>query len=410
MRPFTLLIKPASADCNLRCEYCFYLEKARLYPDSKRHRMSEAVLERMVNSYMATQQPVYSFAWQGGEPTLMGLDFFRKVTELQQKCGRAGSVVSNGLQTNATLIDDAMARHIGRYRFLVGCSLDGPPEIHDHYRRGIRGGPSHQDVLRGIGVLKRHQIDFNILVLVSQSNVYRAAEVYRYLTEQGFLYQQYVPCVEFEPDGTLKPFAIDGPQWGEFMCALFDQWHRNDTFRVSIRNFDEVLLKLVDGVTNVCTMGRNCCKYFVVEHNGDIYPCDFFVQPELRLGNVLDTSWEDALASRTYRDFGARKCQWNAACDECDCLDLCNGDCLKFRVYGDGSSRNLSQLCTGWQQFVRHTRQRFEELAQVVRRRRTGEQRRSQTPSGAQRASVKRNSSCPCGSGRKYKKCCGRLV
>jgi uncharacterized protein len=373
--------------------------------------MSEAVLERMIRSYMATDQPTYCFAWQGGEPTLMGLDFFCKVTELQQRCGAAGSVVSNGLQTNATLIDDELARHIGRYHFLVGCSLDGPPAIHDHYRRGIRGGPSHEDVLRGIRVLQRHHVEFNILVLVSQSNVHRAPEVYRYLTEQGFLHQQYVPCVEFEPDGTLKPFAIDGEQWGEFMCELFDLWYRNDAFHVSIRNFDEMLLKLVDGVSNVCTMGRNCCKYFVVEYNGDIYPCDFFVQSELRLGNVHDTSWGDALASQTYCDFGAQKCQWNDACDECDCLDLCNGDCLKFRTYGRASSRNLSRLCAGWQRFVRHTREHLEKLGQEVRRRRIEEQRlmrRSQTAASSQRGLVRRNGPCPCGSGRKFKKCCGR--
>ena len=411
MRPFTLLVKPASADCNLRCEYCFYLEKSRLYPGSKHHRMSAAVLERMIEGYMATKQPAYTFGWQGGEPMLMGLDFFRKITELQQKYGRAGDVVSNGLQTNATLIDDETARHLRSYRFLVGCSLDGPAEIHDRYRRSIGGAASHADVLRGIDVLRRHKVEFNILVLVSRSNVHRAPEVYRYLTDQGFLHQQYVPCVEFDREGTLRSFAIDGPEWGDFLCELFDQWYREDAFRVSIRHFDAVLAKMVDGATNVCSMGRDCCQYFVVEHNGDIYPCDFFVREELRLGNVMQTSWKEALASSTYRDFGSQKSQWNEACKTCDCLDLCAGDCLKHRIEAGGSPRTLSRLCTGWKQFFRHTRERFDQLAETVRTRRIEEQRitsHSLVQTNRPLSSAGRNAPCPCGSGRKFKKCCGR--
>ncbi len=411
MRPLTLLVKPASADCNLRCTYCFYLEKSRLYPSSKRHRMSAAVLEQMVKSYMATKQPTYTFGWQGGEPTLMGLDFFRKITEIQKKYGRAGDVLSNGLQTNATLIDDEMAKHLRLYRFLVGCSLDGPAEIHDRYRRSIGGAPSHADVLGGIEVLKRHRVEFNILVLVSQSNVHRAREVYRYLTDQGFLHQQYVPCVEFNREGALRSFAIHGPEWGDFLCQLFDQWHRDDAFRVSIRQFDAILAKMVDGVTNLCSMGRDCCQYVVVEHNGDIYPCDFFVQGRLRLGNVLETSWKEALTSRTYRDFGSQKREWNEACETCDCLDLCHGDCLKHRIHTGASPRNLSHLCAGWKQFIRHTRERFVELAEKVRTRRIQEQRivsRALTPAGRPLSSAGRNAPCPCGSGRKFKKCCGR--
>ena len=181
MQPFSLLIKPVSADCNLRCGYCYYLDKSRLYPNSRRHRMSDNVLEQLVKSYMVTPQPTYAFIWQGGEPTLMGLDFFRKVVALQERYGDNGAIVANCLQTNSTLIDDELARHFARYRFLLGCSLDGPTGIHNHYRYTVGGYPTHETVMSGIKILKRHGVEFNILVLVSKANVRQAVEVYRYL-------------------------------------------------------------------------------------------------------------------------------------------------------------------------------------------------------------------------------------
>ncbi len=408
MPPFTLLIKPAGADCNLRCEYCFYLEKAQLYSETSRHRMTEPVLERVVQSYMATEQPTYSFSWQGGEPTLMGVDFFRQVTDFQTKFGKQGTVVTNGLQTNATLIDDAFAKHLRHFRFLLGCSLDGPPEIHDHFRVNGRGRPSHADVMRGIKTLRRNGVEFNILVLVSQANVHRAREVYRYLTDQGFLYQQYIPCVEFDAEAKPLPFAITGREWGDFLCELFDEWFRSDTLRVSIRHFDSVLVKMVDGIANVCAMGKNCRQYFVVEHNGDIYPCDFFVDAQLRLGNVHKTPWEEAWNSQAYREFGKSKCQWHEACSTCNCVDLCQGDCLKHRIYGEFDQHNLSWLCDGWKQFYQHTRGRFSRLADELRRqRKVDAARQVRTPQAPQQGPTGRNAPCPCGSGRKYKKCCG---
>ena len=410
MKPFTLLIKPASADCNLRCEYCFYLDKWRLYPETKRFRMSEAVLEQMVKSYMRTPQPVYAFGWQGGEPTLMGLDFFRKVTQFQEKYGRSGASVSNGLQTNAILIDDAMAQHFARYRFLVGCSLDGPAQIHDRYRRNRGGQPSHAKVLDGIETLKRHEVEFNILILVSQANVRRAKEVYHYLVDKGFTYHQYIPCVEFDEKGDLSPYAINGTEWGDFLCELSDAWYEKDRFSVSIRHLDSILLKIVDGEISVCNMADNCCQYFVVEHNGDIYPCDFHVEPGYKLGNIMGTTWEEALSHPVYQAFGAQKTEWNSACDACDCVNLCKGDCLKHRLYSGYKPDNLSWLCAGNKQFIRHSRERFDILAKEVQLRRIEEERAGRNRmvrSDPRFAGVGRNDPCPCGSGRKFKKCCG---
>ena len=407
MRPFSLLIKPASADCNLQCEYCFYLEKCHLYPEVKRHRMPDDILEQLIKSYMTTPQPTYAFAWQGGEPTLMGLKFFRKVTALQEKYGRSGAVVANGLQTNATLIDDELAQHLARYRFLLGCSLDGPAEIHDRYRLTAGGKPSHAKVMKGIDTLKRHGAEFNILVLVSQANVRQAAEVYHYLTGQGFFYHQYIPCVEFDAEGNLLPFAVDGDEWGEFLCNIFNEWYPRDIHRVSIRHFDSMLQKIVGGPANVCTIGRNCCQYFVVEYNGDIYPCDFFVEKSLEIGNVRNTTWDKALSSELYRSFGAQKSQWNQKCRSCDCLNYCSGDCLKHRFYAGNRPGNLSVLCRGWQTFIRHTRGIFNEIAENLNTRRHQE-KNSTRQTASMSASIGRNVPCPCGSGKKYKRCCGR--
>jgi len=397
MKPFSLLVKPASADCNLRCDYCFYLDKCSLYPDEKKHRMSDAVLDRMIASYMATDQPVYAFGWQGGEPTLMGVDFFKRVTELQQKHGRSGTSVSNGLQTNCTMITDDLAQHLARYNFLVGVSLDGPAEVHDHWRTCVNGRGSHADVMDGIEVLKRNNVEFNILTLVNSENVRKPREIYRYLRDHGFLFHQYIECVEFDENGRTMPFAISGEEWGDFLCGIYDEWIQSDTRKVSIRLFDSILAMMVDGVANVCKMGKDCRQYFLVEYNGDIYPCDFFVEPDLRLGNLADGSWEDFLAADVYRAFGEHKAAWNRACDACEYLRYCAGDCQKNRFYRVPDPAQLSALCTGWKRFYKHSIEGFKELAGQVRKERT-----------AQVGPVGRNDPCPCGSGRKHKRCCGR--
>jgi len=406
-KPFSLLIKPTSADCNLRCEYCFYLDRSALYPETKRHRMSDTVLDRMISSYMATAQPAYYFGWQGGEPTLMGVEFFRRVTEYQQKYGRRGAVVSNGLQTNATLIDDEMAAHFSKYRFLVGVSIDGPAQMHDRFRVNPAGRGSHADVLKGIDCLKRHNVEFNALVLVSSANVNRAKEVYHYLCDLGMYYHQYIPCVEFDNNGHPLTFTISAKQWGDFLCDVFAEWIRRDARRVSIRWFDSVISYLVDGSYTVCQMGQNCCQYFLVEHNGDIYPCDFFVQPELRLGNIRNTSWQELLQSQVYLDFGGQKMQWPRECDTCGYLAYCSGGCLKHRLFhGKRHSRQLSWLCRGYKQFYQHALPELKTLADTIKEERS--KARIQAGPRDSSAKIGRNEPCPCGSGLKYKRCCGR--
>ena len=378
MPAYSLLVKPSSADCNIHCSYCFYLEKAALYPGVQRHQMSATVLERMIAAYMQTQQPVYSFGWQGGEPTLMGLGFFRNVTDLQQKYGRRGAHVANGLQTNGILLNDEFARHLADYSFLVGISIDGPEEIHDQHRLTLSGRGTQRQVLRGLELLRAHGVEHNVLTLVSSANVGRAREVYRYLRDElGVTYHQYIPCVEFDAHGVPAPYAISAPQWGEFLVELFDEWHGGDEETVSIRHFDSVLAMLVDGQANTCVMSRNCRQYFVVEHNGDVYPCDFFVDEDRRLGNITRDRFEDMWDSLAFREFGRNKRRWNSECAACPYLKLCAGDCQKMRFAADGGAAggttlpgNLSHLCAGWKRFYAATLPEFDRLAESIRLRR----------------------------------------
>jgi uncharacterized protein len=337
--------------------------------------MSDAILEKMISSYMLTPQPLHSFGWQGGEPTLMGLDFFRKAVELQQKHGPKGATVGNGLQTNATLIDDNMAAHFAKYKFLLGVSLDGPEDIHDLYRKNSGGDGSHSAVMRAIEILRRHDAQFNILTLVSRANVGRPAEVYRYLLDNGFLFHQYIPCVEFDRDGNPLEWSVTGREWGEFMCGIFDSWIRSDTRNVSVRLFDSIIWQLVHGQRNICHMGRNCCQYFVVEYNGDVYPCDFFVKPELKLGNVMENTWEELQSSEKYKEFGALKSKWNSACERCQWFQTCSADCLKHRLPQSGNNpRTLSSLCEGWRMFYAHSFKKFRKLAEQLMKERTAQE------------------------------------
>jgi uncharacterized protein len=355
--------------------------------------MAPETLERVISSYLATDQPQYVFGWQGGEPTLLGVDFFRAVTGLQQRHGRAGAVVSNGLQTNATLIDDALAAHLREYNFLVGVSLDGPARVHDFYRRDAAGGGSHAAVLAGVACLRRHGVQHNALTLVTPANVERAGEIFHYLAEQGFLHQQYIPCVEFDGRGEPLPWTISGEQWGDFLVALFAEWRRGG---VEVRLFDALLARLLGQPAPLCHLGDNCCQYFVVEYNGDVYPCDFFVTPETRLGNIAEESWEGLQASPVYREFGASKARWNERCAGCGWREWCAGDCLKHRYRTGNDPRARSWLCAGWQEFYGACLPELRALAGRLQ------------PRAAPPGPAGRNDPCPCGSGRKYKRCCGR--
>ncbi|TFG18582.1 MAG: anaerobic sulfatase maturase [Promethearchaeota archaeon] len=364
MRPFSLLIKPAGASCNLRCEYCFYLH--HLDPKHPAPRMSEEILEHLVKSYMETPQPVYGFAFQGGEPTLMGHKFYQKVVEFQKKFGKSRSQVANGFQTNGIGITDELGDLFHHYKFLVGVSMDGPPEIHNLYRKNVKGKPTHQMVMNGIKTLQKHQVEFNILTLVTQANVKRAKQVYRYLKKQEFYFHQYIPCVEWKSDNRLESFSITGEEWGQFLIDIFDEWAKEDIHRVSIRHLDSIVEFLVYGSYNVCQMGRSCNTYLVVEANGDVFPCDFFVRDDLKLGNIMENTWDELLNSELLEKFAQHKTKYSNSCRECEFLRFCNGDCQKFRSYSDWTQPSgLSSLCSGWQRFYEHALPPLKEIVQT---------------------------------------------
>ena len=409
VKPFSLLIKPTSADCNMVCDYCFYLKKYRIYPETKRHRMNDEVLERIVSSYMSTPQPVYYFGWQGGEPTLMGLDFFARVVELQKKYGRRGAVVSNGIQTNGTLIGDSLAALFSKYKFLVGVSIDGPQELHDRYRTHKKGQGSHADVLDGVASLQKHKVEINALVLVSSSNVGHPKEVYRYLTDLEIYHHQYIPCVEFNRKGQPRSFAISGNQWGDFLCGLFDEWIKNDTRRVSIRLFDSIMGHMLDWQYRMCIQGGRCDRYFLVEHNGDVYPCDFFVDENKKLGNITAGSWESLCESAKYRSFGGQKANWSYGCKICSILRYCGGDCLKHRFYRDKCPESISWLCAGWKKFYRHSLPSFEKIAlSFLNERQIAYPFQKRTPfNKLPTLDIGKKDHCFCGSERKFKHCHG---
>lgn len=407
-RPFSLLIKPAGPDCNLRCRYCFYLPKLSLFGARSAHRMSDEVLEQLVRSYMHTNQPAYVFNWQGGEPTLMGLDFFERVIELQRRYAPAGSRVTNTIQTNATLIDAEWAEFIASNRILTGVSLDGPEEIHNIYRRDAADNGTFNNVMAGIEHLRSAGAEFNILSMVTVGNAGRAKETFDFFTRNKFNHQQYIPCVEFDAEGTPREYTVSPEGWGRFLVDLFHAWYPRKVRRISIRNFDNVVNFLAAGEYSSCTMRGKCDQYFVVEHNGNVYPCDFFVEPQWKLGNIMEDEWSHFLGSPLYHRFGAMKSRWNQACGDCPYLHLCSGDCPKLRYVSDRDPASLSYLCRGHRYFFDRTYTTFAELARSVQHNlRTNQP--GFTGEGLPPFKLSPEDPCFCGSGKKLKNCHGVL-
>lgn len=406
MKEFSLLIKPASFDCNLRCKYCFYLRKEELFGTCT-HRMSDEILEKMVSSFIALDIRNHIFSWQGGEPTMMGVDFFKKALDLMQKYGN-GKNVTNTLQTNGILLNDAWAKVLHDYNFLIGLSLDGPAIIHNENRFDAAGKGTHHKVIDAMKLLERNKVEFNILTLVNQANVKRPAEVYRYLKNLGVKYHQYIECVEFTPSGELAPFAISGVEWGKFICQIFDEWYKHDRYTVSVRLFDTILTKLVDRQAIACNVARDCRQYLVVEYNGDVYPCDFFVEPRFKLGNIMEYSWKEMLDSPLYEKFGMRKCAADEHCSECQWLGLCAGCCPKNRPDHKQDAKAVSELCAGWKMFYSHTIKRFKSMASEIKQKRAVEhqaQIHQQLMRMLQQGKIGMEAPCPCGSGKLLKDC-----
>ncbi len=360
----SVLVKPVSADCNLSCTYCFYSPKARLYPEAKIHRMSDRVLRELIAQAIAVSPERISFCWQGGEPTLAGLEFYRRAVEYQELFRAPGQVVENSLQTNGILIDEEWARFLSRHRFLVGVSLDGPRELHDYYRRDRSGRGSYDRVMRGISYLRRFGVEFNILVLLNDRNVKRPRDLYRFLLGQGFRYLQFIPCVEKDPgSGDIASYSITPEQYGRFLCELFDEWTRKGVPDVYIRDFDDILISYVTGVTPSCVFSEECGRYVVVEYNGDVYPCDFYVEPGWLLGNIMERPLDEILQTEKFRRFRSRKARLAERCRGCRWLQYCHGGCPRHWEI-TGFSHNY--FCPSYQMFFKHSHEGFLRLKRIV--------------------------------------------
>ncbi len=344
----SLLIKPASALCNLDCEYCFYLDReADPYDSSRARIMTLETLCRLVEGYLAYSFPDSAFAFQGGEPTLTGLDFFQSLVEIQKRTGRPGQVVSNSIQTNGTLLTSAWCKLFREYRFLVGISLDGPEDVHDVYRVNKARRGTWRAVMDAVALLQRERVDFNVLAVVSQANVRRGAEVYRFFRGAGIDFLQFIPLVEFAPDGRPEPYSVSGDEYGRFLCDVFDLWWP-ERRSVRIRHFDNIAEALAGQTPGTCTMRQSCDSYAVVEYNGDVYPCDFFVEAGWKLGNIHTDTWPE-LAQRTRRrDFASRKLEPHPECTACSYFPLCRGGCPSNRHAPRHDFADLDPLCAGY--------------------------------------------------------------
>ncbi len=361
----SLLIKPAGPDCNLACEYCFYTPKRALYPREKRHRMKRQVAEEMIRQYLAMSPREATFAWQGGEPTLMGLDFFRLVVALQMKHGRSGQVVANALQTNGTLLDDEWARFLLRYQFLVGISIDGPPEVHDKWRVDFGGGPTLAKVLAGLRALQRAGVDHNALTMLTSHNADKARLIWEFLREQGIDFLQFIPCLERDPaTGEMSQYSVTPQQWGEFMCEIFDLWSAPECPETYVRLFNDLVEIYAGGEGPSCMLKERCGEYVVIEHNGDVYACDFFVDPEHYAGNIMKIPLAELVASAKLEEFALAKGKAGPECQTCPWWGQCFGGCPKDRIYACGHTECATYLCEGYRMLFAHADGRLRELAE----------------------------------------------
>jgi uncharacterized protein len=349
-----------------------------------------------------------SLGWQGGEPTLMGLPFFQRAVELEKRYGEA-KTVGNGLQTNGILLSSEWARFFKQYNFLIGLSLDGPAHIHDHYRRMQGGQGSWSRVADNARLLLDAGVSVNALTVVNDYSARFAAEIYAFHKELGLNYMQFIPCVETDPENPERaaPFSVSAEGYGTFLCKLFDLWLAdfvNGAPTTSIRFFESLLFSYAGLAPPECTLQDECGRYVVVEHNGDVYACDFFVEPGWKLGNVMESRLADMLNSPKQVDFGKWKSNLPAGCGECTWLTLCRGGCTKDRIR-DPRDRNLNHFCAAFKMFFAHADSDMRRLVAEWRRKQEGLQRATI----AHDAGIGRNAPCPCGSGLKYKKCCGRI-
>lgn len=435
---YYVMPKPIGPVCNLNCTYCYYLEKEHLFSTDRSHmRMSDEVLERYIDEYIQSRNAAeVLFTWHGGEPTLLGIDYFKKIIRLQQQYAR-GKVISNSLQTNGTLLTDDWCQFFKQNQFLIGLSLDGPAHCHDKYRLSRDGSSTFAKVMKGVELLQKHGVEYNILAVINSYNAQFPVEVYRFFKSIGTQFIQFTPIVErinptakglqllsnqsTTPDAQLTETTVSPEAYAQFMMAVFDDWVLNDVGKVFVVNFDCLLANRVGEPPALCTHAKTCGHAGVMEFNGDVYACDHFVFPEYYLGNIMQTPLHKLMYDEKQLQFGADKAaKLPRYCQQCDYLLYCNGDCPKnrFATTPDGEP-GLNYLCKGYKILYHHVapymdfmagelaakrppanvmtwaRQRIKPVATTV----VADSTPKPVATGA-------NDPCPCGSGKKYKQCC----
>jgi len=370
-RPMYVMLKPVGSKCNLDCNYCYYLEKAILY-GNKNQVMSEELLEKFIEQYLNSQtMPQVMFTWHGGETLMRPISFYKKALELQKKYAR-GRHIDNSIQTNGTLLNDEWCTFFKENNFLVGISIDGPQEFHDEYRRDKMGRPSFHRVMKGIELLNKHGVEFNCMAVVNDYNADYPLDFYRFFKNTGCRFVQFTPIVErlhknssplklatakdTDSEVELAPFSVTARQWGNFLCAIFDEWVKQDVGEMFIQIFDSTLANWVGEQPGVCTMAKTCGHAGVMEFNGDVYSCDHFVFPEYRLGNIYSKPLTAMMYSQEQLAFGNNKFdKLPQQCRECDVLFACYGECPKNRFIKDRYGNDgLNYLCEGYNQFYHH--------------------------------------------------------
>ena len=370
-KPLYVMLKPAGAHCNLACKYCYYLEKNNLYDKSHRHIMSDEMLEQFTREYIEAQtMPQVLFTWHGGEPLMRSIDFYKKALALQKKYAR-GRCIDNVIQTNGTMLTDEWCEFFAQNNWLVGISIDGPQEYHDHYRLTSTGNPSWQKVMHGIELLKKHHVEWNAMAVVNAYNADHPLEFYHFFKDNGCQYLQFTPIVERltkHQDGRtlasladdkeipLADFSVTPEQWGNFLCAIFDEWVRNDVGKMFVEIFDCTLANWMGVLPGICAYSKNCGHAGVMEHNGDVYSCDHFVFPEYKLGNIRDHTLIEMLYGDKQHAFSRLKhTSLPRQCKECDMEFACHGECPKNRFEKDKYGEpGLNYLCKGYYQYYSH--------------------------------------------------------
>ena len=412
-REFQVFVKPAGATCNLDCHYCYYLPKELLYPEAGSfHMRSDLLEEYIVQQIEIAPEAIINFFWHGGEPTILGLDYFRKIVELQRKHCPQGRRIANSIQTNGVILNEEWCRFFAAEGFAIGLSLDGPQALHDRYRVTKSQKPTHKQVMQGYRLLRQYKIPVDILCVVHAENVQHPLQVYRFFKEIKAQYLSFIPLVEVRPpgEGRVSTRTVPADAFGVFLCTIFDEWVRQDIGRIMVQIFEEAARPAYGQDHSLCIFRSTCGDVPVIEHNGDFYSCDHFVIPEHRLGNIHETPLLTLLESPMQRAFGQAKLdKLPRFCRACEVRAMCNGGCPKDRIMqapdGEGG---LNYLCSGYKRFFQHC---GPYVARMAALRRAGQppeglMKLVQAEDAKDHPKAGRNDPCPCGSGRKYKKCC----